>query len=113
MGANARGGGSYKNMIVQFASKPNFLETKLDLFHSQVSKSGCAAAHLPKTPNSAAPKCYASIICAPRFEQLQPPLIIYYNSYGCNITYCTNPNDTLAPLLIVLAVPGWLRSWTL
>ena len=68
MGANARGSGSYKNMSVQFASKPNFLKIKFDLFHRQVSKSGCAAAHPATTPNSAAPKCYASIICAARFE---------------------------------------------
>ena len=33
MGANARGSGSYKNMSVQFASKPNFLKTKFDCFH--------------------------------------------------------------------------------
>ena len=37
MGAKARGGGSYKNMSLQFASKPNFLKTKFDFFHRQVS----------------------------------------------------------------------------
>ena len=40
-----------------------------------------------------------------------PPL--YYKSYWCNITHYTNPNITLAPFLIGLAVSGWLRSQTL
>ena len=31
---------------------------------------------------------------------------IYYKSYGCNITHCTNTNDTPAPFLIGLAVPA-------
>ena len=49
MGANARGGGSYKNMICSLPLNPI---TKFDLFDRQVSKSGCPAAQLATTPNS-------------------------------------------------------------
>ena len=74
MRANARGGGSYKNMSVQFASKPNFLKTKFDLFHKKVSKSGCAAAHPATTPNSTAPSLRISIDGCKILTDLTPPL---------------------------------------
>ena len=69
MDANAKGSGSYENMSVQFALNTNFLKTKFDIFHRQVSKRGCAAAQPATTPNSTAAHILGfEMICTPRFE---------------------------------------------
>ena len=50
MDANARGSRSCKNMSVLFAFKSNFLKTKFDIFHRQVSKMGLQLNTQPQHP---------------------------------------------------------------
>ena len=76
MDANARGGGSCKNMSVLFAFKSNFLKTKFDIFHRQVSKMGLQLNTQPQRP-------------------ILPPYMLCINMtflkfHGCNCTHCTH-----------------------
>ena len=73
MDANARGGGSCKNMSVLFALKSIFLKTKFDIFHRQVSKMGLQLHTQPQRP-------------------IPPPYMLCINMtflkfHGCNCTH--------------------------